>query len=220
MAKLANDINLKQIYLDGLDVYKANAALFNEKDIKDVTKGERQDSKAFVLGYIYGLSFPKARRNAKIMYGRSISLEKSKEYRDKFFAKYNNVQRYHKWQSQKVEKEKELRTLANRPVFGDIRYTQAINLPDQGSGADIIKTAIGLIYYELKELGYTPCTNTDIRLVNVIHDEQILEATIDKAELAKDILERNMQIAFKRYVPDIPINTDALIGKNLAEVKD
>lgn len=85
-----------------------------------------------------------------------------------------------------------------------IRY----NTPVQGTAADILKNALGMLYVELKD------TNTSI--VAVIHDEIVLECDESVAEETALLLKNTMEEAGFRYMKDVPVVAEASIADNWA----
>ncbi|MBO5281106.1 MAG: DNA polymerase I, partial [Clostridia bacterium] len=86
----------------------------------------------------------------------------------------------------------------------------AMNSPIQGSAADIIKIAMIKVSEKLKESGI------DARLILQVHDELILEAHVDCADRAAEILSECMENALSL---DVPLSADSCIGKNWYECK-
>ena len=86
----------------------------------------------------------------------------------------------------------------------------ALNMPIQGTAADIIKIAMVNVYFKLKESGYKS------KLILQIHDELIVEAFIDEMEEVKKILVEEMENAVKLKVP---LTVDIDIGDSWYETK-
>ena len=86
----------------------------------------------------------------------------------------------------------------------------AMNSPIQGTAADIIKVAMINVDKALKAAGI------DARLILQVHDELIIEAHKDCAQIALGILKQEMEGAFKLSVP---LTADIAIGTNWLEAK-
>ncbi|MBP3367888.1 MAG: DNA polymerase I, partial [Clostridia bacterium] len=86
----------------------------------------------------------------------------------------------------------------------------AMNSPIQGSAADVIKIAMIGVSRALREAGI------DARLIMQVHDELIVEAKADCADLAAEILVREMENAVKTSVPLI---ADCGMGKTWYDAK-
>jgi DNA polymerase-1 len=85
-----------------------------------------------------------------------------------------------------------------------------MNSPIQGTAADVIKIAMINVRRALKE------ANIDARLIMQVHDELIVEAKADCADIAAEILVREMENAVKVAVP---LTADFGIGKTWYEAK-
>ena len=85
-----------------------------------------------------------------------------------------------------------------------------MNMPLQGSSADIIKIAMVNVYNRLKK----ECSSA--KLIMQVHDELILDAPISQVELASKILKEEMENALKLSVP---LTVETSVGKNWYEAK-
>ena len=89
---------------------------------------------------------------------------------------------------------------------------KAQNTPIQGTAGDMTKTALILIRDKLLSLNIIPTINACIKIVNVVHDEIILEATEEMAETAAKILKESMEKAAKYYLKYLEIPAQPEIG--------
>jgi DNA polymerase-1 len=78
------------------------------------------------------------------------------------------------------------------------------NTPIQGTSADILKRALRLLKEELKD--------TSARVVNIIHDEIVVEADADEAESVADKVERVMVAAGQEYLKTVPVKVETEIA--------
>ena len=120
------------------------------------------------------------------------------------------------------EKRPAVRTLSGRlrvwPVersaFGALKkigpVTEAFNTPDQGTGADIIKLALALLYEELVD------KNIDAAIIGCVHDEILLEVPVDSAGTIQ-VLELNMLKAAQTLLPNVPVEIEAHACESWAE---
>jgi DNA polymerase-1 len=83
---------------------------------------------------------------------------------------------------------------------------QAKNLPFQGCGASITKLALCYISKKFRE------NALDAKIVNVVHDEILVECHKDIADTVKEIIEVEMVRAFNFYCPDVKMSVVAEIG--------
>jgi DNA polymerase-1 len=133
----------------------------------------------------------------------------------RYFSTYRDLDRWLREAAQMAVREKRApRTVAGRLArFNfDSEDRQAVSLaqrngknsPIQGSSADILKRALRLLHDELKE--------TTARVVNIVHDEVVVEAdAADAVEIAKTV-ERAMCAAGEEYVKKVPVKVESQIA--------
>ena len=78
------------------------------------------------------------------------------------------------------------------------------NFPIQGTSADILKRALHLLHEKIN--------GTSIKLVNIVHDEVILECDEREAEMSAKILEDAMCAAGEEYIKKVPVKVDVHIA--------
>ena len=78
------------------------------------------------------------------------------------------------------------------------------NTPIQGTSADILKRALRLLKEELRE--------TNAKVVNIIHDEIVVEADADQAEDVAEKVERVMRVAGEEYLKTVPVKVETEIA--------
>lgn len=91
-------------------------------------------------------------------------------------------------------------------------FTEMYNTPDQGTGADILKCSMSRLYRELIRREWD-----DVKIINCVHDELVLEAPEDKVEEAADVLGSVMEYTASRYLPDVPVEVEVGVGDSWAE---
>ena len=89
--------------------------------------------------------------------------------------------------------------------------TELYNSPDQGSGADILKLAMGILYKELVKKGWD-----DVQIIMTIHDELLLECDLEKSEMVKALLAEVMEKAAAAFIRVIPVAVEAVVMENWA----
>ena len=95
----------------------------------------------------------------------------------------------------------------NLRLFGE---RAAMNMPLQGSSADIIKLAMINVYKKLKEGGFRA------KLIMQVHDELIIDCPKNEAEQVSKILKEEMEGAVRL---SIPLSVDVGVGENWLEAK-
>jgi DNA polymerase I-like protein with 3'-5' exonuclease and polymerase domains len=170
LAELANIPQMQEAYNKDIDLHTLTAALMNNCPISEVTKAQRQMAKGANFGIIFGIGFKKFKTYAASSFGLHLSLSESKILHSKFHSAYPRLREWHMERSALVQDGWcYTRTAMGRRrllSYDDCKMTTAANTIIQGSGADILKVALG-------ELG--PDLNQDVRLVAVVHDEIVLE---------------------------------------------
>ena len=78
------------------------------------------------------------------------------------------------------------------------------NTPIQGTSADILKRALKLLKDELSE--------TNAKIVNIIHDEIVVEADADEAQAVAEKVERIMCAAGQEYLRTVPVKVETEIA--------
>src|SRR5262249_58483920 len=102
------------------------------------------------------------------------------------------------------------RSRAARRRLAVNRYTECLNSPVQGAGADGFKAAMGRLFLHRAEV-------PDARLIIAVHDELVAECPVDQAEATASWLRRHMQAAMEDVVNHaVPIVVEITIGRDWA----
>jgi DNA polymerase-1 len=210
-AALAKDRRMLKAFEAGTDLHRLTASLILSKPLDQVGKEERQLAKALNFGLLYGMGAGRLKNYAESEYGVSLPLERAKEYREKFFATYPDLAKWHRETTRKL-KEAESRgeggivveTLAGRKRWVETR-TAALNTPVQGTGADGLKAAVAVLYKRLLERGLWG----EVRIVLLVHDEIVVEAPEPLAIVATHLLTEAMREGMAAIVKGVPIEVEA-----------
>ncbi len=184
----------------GKDIHTATAAKVFGVKTEDVSSKMRGSAKAVNFGIIYGISEFGLAKNLK------IPPFKAKGYIDAYFKEYPEVKEY---MNKNVEFAKQtgysITMLGRRRYIREIHSNNfalrsfgeraAMNMPLQGSSADIIKLAMLGVYNRLKK------ENLKSELILQIHDELIIDAFISEEKQVQKILVEEMENAVKLAVP-------------------
>jgi DNA polymerase-1 len=192
-----------------------------------------------VFGADSGLSPHELRRRAKIvnyalLYGKTaftlardigVSQQAAQEFIDNYFAGFPAVRQFIDRTLESARASGEVKTMFGRRRLvpeltsrnGQIRAAAervTVNLPIQGTAADILKLAMIDIHRELKRrrTGGQPLA----RMILTVHDELLFEAQAGLAEEAADLVRERMQNAVTLAVP---LTVDVGIGENWKEAK-
>lgn len=206
---------LTEAYSKGVDIHSVTASQVFGVPIEEVTPKMRRDAKAVNFGIIYGISDFGLSRNL------DIPVSVARDYIEKYFSSYSAVKDYMNANVEYAKMHGYVRTLTGRkrniPEIKSSNYNlrqfgerAAMNMPLQGSSADIIKIAMINVCRALKE------NNLKSKLILQVHDELVLDAPVEETEKASEILKYEMENAVKLSVP---LTVDVHSGKDWYEAK-
>ncbi len=212
LAHLSGDETLCEAFHNDADIHAATASRVFNVDEAEVTPEMRRQAKAVNFGVVYGISPYGLAKNI------GVSNAEASRFIDRYFSQYPGVKAWLEAIPRKAVEEGFVTTLLNRRRYlpelkssdANVRRgaeRMAINTPVQGSAADIIKIAMIRVDDALD--------SADAQLLLQVHDELIVEVSVDKAEATGDLLREIMEDAFPL---DIPLKVDVGIGRNWAEI--
>lgn len=215
LAHYSNDENLIMAYKNGLDIHAKTASDVFGVPINQVTEKMRREAKAVNFGIIYGMS------NFGLSENLGISNKQAKEYINTYFEKYGKVKQFMDNAVLKAKETGYATTLFNRRrnvleitssnfVTRQFGERIAMNMPFQGTAADIIKLAMVNVYNRLKK------ENLKSKLILQIHDELIIDATKEEKEIVESILKEEMENVVTLKVP-LVVNVES--GHNWYDAK-
>jgi DNA polymerase-1 len=215
LAQIADEKALKEIFARGEDIHAATAAEVLGADLDKVSPGERSKAKMVNYGIAYGLS----------AYGLAdrlnIEQEEAAAYIERYFERFPAVKRYIEETIAFAKENGYVTTLlgrrrpipelrSGRPQVRGQGERNAVNMPIQGTSADIIKIAMVRAHRALAESDLTT------RLVLQIHDELLFEGPAGEMEEAAKLVEPAMCEAFEL---DPPLAVDVGVGKDWLAAK-
>ena len=200
LAHLSNDITFITAFKDNKDIHRITAGLVFNLDFEDVTEQMRSYAKAVNFGIVYGISAFSLSDDIK------VSVKEAEVFISNYFAQYPGVKSYLDNAIEDAKQKGYAETLLKRkraiPELKNSNYITrsfgervAMNMPVQGSAADIIKLAMINVCKALKHQGLSS------RLILQIHDELLIEAKLDEVEQVKEILKKEMSQAALLSVP-------------------
>jgi DNA polymerase-1 len=158
----------------------------------------------------------------------SISLEQAKEFIKAYFTKFSRVKEYIEQQKSRAKNYGYAETIMGRRLtVPDIHSSNqrlradaeriAVNMPIQGSAADIIKMAMIRLNKELAVINNDQ-EKPPVRMIIQVHDELVFEVRRDKLDKVKEIVAREMKNGLpEKYRIVIPLAVDMGSGKNWFE---
>jgi len=213
-AELSRDEMMLKTFREGKDIYTTTAAILNKKREEDVTKPERQYSKCLALGLLFGLGAKKFSHYAKKGYGVETTEEEANVAIKAFRKLYSGYRAWQLLQAETAEVNLYAKTTLGkyRRLDPENTFGTSMNTPVQGSAAEIMLIALTLINKHLPK---------GAALINVVHDEVIVECKESLVEQVKPIVEDCMKKAFLIVFPKGVITgiVEASSGKNWAEAK-
>jgi DNA polymerase I len=198
-----------QAFHAGKDLHTVTASLVLGIPEDQVTKDHRQIAKSLNFGLLYGMGAKGLQDYAASTFGVTLSSSEAAKHRKRFFQTYRGLQAWHDRTSERLSAEKDLdtRTMAGRRRQQVNKFTECLNTPVQGSGADGLKHALGRLFDHRDEV-------STAALVGVVHDEVVAECPAEDAERTAAWLQRHMTDAMQELIGDtVPVVVDVHHGR-------
>jgi DNA polymerase-1 len=213
MAHLSGDAGYIDTFREGGDIHTRTAArVFNVAE-GDVTAAMRASAKTINFGVIYGMG----PRGLSSQLG--IPVDEAKRFIDEYFEKYPGVKRYIDAAIAEARRKRFAETLLGRRRYlGEIDSEDqrvksfseriAVNMPIQGTAADMIKIAMIGIDRDISERGLGS------RMILQVHDELVFEIAPGEREAMETLVRERMESALAL---DVPVRADIGFGSNWLE---
>lgn len=197
-AQLTKDQALRKAFRAGEDLHiaTARAVLGREPEGND-----RQLAKALNFGLLYGMGADRLRSYARDQYGVELTPADARRFRGRFFQTYRGL---HLWHQSQGEGTTTTRTFLGRTRQRVTRFSEKLNSPVQGTGADILKLALARLW---EDRAAVPSAVP----VLAVHDEIVMEVEMEEAAACKEWLQRHMETAGTEMLTDVPVVVDAAI---------
>ncbi len=210
MASICKDETLIKAFQSGEDIHRRTAALVFKVDPSEVTQDMRRKAKEVNFGILYGLG----PFGLKTRLG--ITQAEAKNIIDNYFGSFKNVRKFMDDSVASAKKKGYAETLYGRRRFlkninSKNRVVQqfearvAINMPIQGTAADMIKLAMIRIHEALEK------RKARTKMILQVHDELVFEAHKDEIDELKPLVKELMETALPLNVPVI---ADTGVGNN------
>ena len=200
LAHMSQDPGLLEAFHNNEDIHAATASSVHDVPIEDVTAEMRRVAKIMNFGVLYGLSA------FGISQQTGLSPDEGAKFIETYFGRYPGIRAYIDSVKARVKETEYVETLLGRRRYiPEVRSSNfhvraagermAINMPIQGTAADIIKIAMVRIQERLDAL--------ELRTMMIIqvHDELIFEAPRDELEPLRAIVMKLMPSAMTLAVP-------------------
>ena len=208
LAEFSGDQVFIDAFRSGADLHKVTAAQVFGVSQDQVTKEQRDFAKRLNFGVVYGIGA----QRFSMMTG--LGVPEAEDVLRRYFATYRGLDRFLRESANRAVTEKEARTGSGRLVKFNfdptdrqqVSMTQrnGKNAPIQGTSADILKRALRLLNDELRE--------TSAKIVNIIHDEIVVEVDEDEAPAVAQTVERAMCAAGEEYLTTVPVKVESQIA--------
>jgi len=215
LAHISGDTAMQQAFLSGADFHTVTAARVFHVPQDQVTHQMRSRAKAVNFGIVYGISAFSLSQDI------GVTVQEAKEYMDRYFATYTGVKQYMTDVVDKAREQGYVETLWHRrralPELKSSNFNMrsfgervALNMPIQGTAADIIKLAMVRVHSRLAREGLAA------QLIMQVHDELIVECPEEEAPRVEALLQQEMQGVAELSVP---LLAEAHTGRNWLAAK-
>lgn len=215
IAALSGDVNMCEAFVRGIDIHTATAAKVFGVNETEVTKEMRYKAKSVNFGIIYGQGQRGLADNLK------ITSEEAGVILNSYKEQYKSIEEFKESQIEFARENGYVQTLLGRKRWladineqnGAVRSfaeRNAVNMPIQGSAADMIKLAMIKIDAAMKK------ANLKSKMVLQVHDELVFDALRSEVEILKPIILENMQMAMP-LPNNVPVVAEVGMGDNWLE---
>ncbi|HTH38165.1 MAG TPA: DNA polymerase, partial [Pyrinomonadaceae bacterium] len=204
LAEFSGDERFIDAFVSGQDFHAATASQVFGVSAAEVTDEQRSFAKRLNFGIVYGIGASRF----GLMTG--LSQTQAEDTMRKYFGTFRKLDDYLRNAGRRLIEERNARTASGRllrlrfdesdrqQVSSARRY--GINMPIQGTSADILKRSLRLLHDQIR--------GTSARLVNIVHDEVIVECSAADAAATAAILENAMCTAGEEFVKKVPVKVD------------
>jgi len=213
MASICDDTTMITAFNNGEDIHRSTAALVFGVSSEEVTPDMRRKAKEVNFGILYGIgAFGLGNR-------LGMPRNQAQEIIDTYFTKFSKVQDFISESKEKAKENGYAETLLGRRrhlkninssnrVVRQFEERVAINMPIQGTAADMIKIAMIKVFDELNKI------NIKSKMILQVHDELVFDVHKDEIEIVKPIIKKCMEEALPL---NVPIIVDIGVGNNWLE---
>jgi len=216
-AHISKDKKMTEAFKRGEDIHTRTAAEIFGVSPEKVTSHMRREAKVFNFGILYGMGITGLQRSA------GIPREKARDFIAKYMNEFSGVARYMQEMREKVHRDKYVRTIFGRrrqfremdsKIVELVRQAErmAINMPIQGTAADLLKLAM----VKISDLIHLENKDEEVKMLLQVHDELLFEI---KEELLTDWSIKIKEIMENIWKLDVPLTVDVKYGTNWAEMK-
>ena len=215
LAHMSGDEGMIRAFREGDDIHRRTASEVFGVPFEEVTSAQRSAAKAVNFGIVYGISDYGLARNL------GITRKEAAHYIELYLARYPGIQRYMLESVAAGKRDGYVRTLMGRrrelPELQSSNYNTrsfgervAMNMPIQGTAADVIKLAMVRVHEALQREGL------QAKLILQIHDELIIDAPFEEVARVEKLLAECMENVIALAVP---LSAEVKTGRSWFETK-
>ncbi len=221
MAHISQDETLISAFHQGLDIHQATAATVNGIEPDDVSYEQRSFAKRVNFGLMYGMGAFRLARDS------DLTLAEAEEFISTYFERMPGVEQYIKDTKEFVWRHGYTETLYGRrriyPAIksnGNRRSTSAeeraaINMPIQGTAADILKQSMINLHARLADAQF------DAAMILQVHDELVLEVKASELDAVTALVVETMESALPDGKPlRVPLRANASYGRDWCDMEE
>jgi DNA polymerase-1 len=210
LASMSQDPGLIAAFAEGLDIHNAAAVRIFNVEPDAVTRDMRRKAKEVNYGIPYGISVYELGQRLRVEY------EEAKSLMDEYHKSYPEVSRLNNQLIEQAREHGYVETLLGRrryiPTIRSSSHQDraaaermAVNMPIQGTQADMIKLAMVRIHRRLQSKHFKT------RMILQVHDELVFETPPDELDMVKELIRSEMVNALPL---EVPIEVDIGVGEN------
>ncbi|MDD5039620.1 MAG: DNA polymerase I [Patescibacteria group bacterium] len=216
VASLAGDVKMIKAFQDGEDIHRRTAADIYGIPLAEVTDTQRYEAKEVNFGVLYGMgAWGLASR-------KNMTRERARAFIEKYFYAHPEIQEYLAQTISLAHEQEYVETLFGRrrylpeinssmPQVRASAERMAVNMPVQGTAADLMKIAMINIHRKLPQV----CPKA--KMILQVHDELVFEVPDADVGRVGTFVAEEMDTVHKLRAP---IRTDVSVGKSWGEMKD
>ena len=216
IASLADDEKMIASFKKGEDIHRRTAAEIYNLPLEEVSKNQRYAAKEVNFGILYGMgAWGLATR-------QGMTRERARAFIEKYFTIHQQIQQYLADTINLAHEQGYVETLfgrrryltdinASMPQVRAAAERMAVNMPVQGTAADLIKLAMIRIHQQL------PKVSPRSRMILQVHDELVFEVPEKEVAPVAEFIAREMNTVHKLKVP---IKTEVSVGENWGEQEE
>jgi DNA polymerase-1 len=205
LAEFSGDKGFIEAFRSGADLHRVTAAQVFNVPLEQVSADQRSFAKRLNFGVVYGIG---AQRFAMLT---GLKQSEAEDVLRRYFATYPQLDSFLREAANRAVRERSIRTKSGRLAkFNfDPSDRQAVsmtqrngkNTPIQGTSADILKRALRLLHDNL--------SGTGAQIVNIVHDEVVVETDAANAAEIVRLVDEAMCAAGEEYVTAVPVKVEA-----------